>query len=108
MRLVPQPVLLRSYAMSDTPLRIQHDEPQSRFTADVDGHICVVNYQLRDDTMIVQHTGVPQAVGGRGVAAALTRYALDTARERGWRVVPLCSYTAAYIARHPTYQDLVA
>lgn len=94
--------------MSHTPLAIAHDEPQGRFQADVDGHRCVLDYQLRDNTMIIQHTGVPDAVGGRGIAAALTRHALDTARKRGWLVLPLCSYAAVYIARHPDYQDLVA
>lgn len=93
--------------MTDTPLSIKHDEPNGRFEARVDGHACVLDYRLRDGTMIIQHTDVPGAVGGRGIAAELTRYALDTARERGWRVLPLCSYAVTYIARHPDYQDLV-
>lgn len=94
--------------MSDVPLAIQHDELQGRFEARVDGHACVLNYQLRDHTMFIQHTAVPDAVGGRGIAADLTRHALETARVRGWRVLPLCSYAVAYIARHPDYQDLIA
>ncbi|MVW73635.1 GNAT family N-acetyltransferase [Bordetella sp. 15P40C-2] len=94
--------------MTDTTLSIEHDEPNGRFETRVDGHACVLDYQLRDSTMIIQHTGVPGAVGGRGIAAQLTRYALDTARARGWRVLPLCSYAVAYIARHSDYQDLVA
>ncbi len=94
--------------MSDTTLVIEHNEAQGRFGTRVDGHTCVLDYQLRDNTMIIQHTGVPSAVGGRGIAAALTRHALDTARQRGWRVLPLCSYAVAYIARHPDYKDLVA
>lgn len=94
--------------MPDNTLTIEHAETQSRFTATVDGHTCELNYQLRDNIMIIQHTGVPSAVGGRGIAAQLTRHALDTARARGWRVLPLCSYAVTYIARHPDYQDLVA
>ncbi|CAM3790893.1 hypothetical protein BOTU111922_05665 [Bordetella tumulicola] len=97
-----------THPMSDTPIAITHDEAQGRFQADVDGHLCVLDYQLRGNTMIIQHTGVPGAIGGRGIAAALTRHALDTARKRGWLVLPVCSYAAAYIARHPDYQDLVA
>lgn len=94
--------------MSDTILTVQQDEAANRFTANVDGCTCVVDYQFRDNTLAIVHTGVPQEVGGRGIAGELTRQVLDIARARGWRVIPQCSYTAAYIARHPSYQDLVA
>lgn len=93
--------------MSDKLLTIEHDESRGRFHTEVDGHLGVLDYQLSNGTMIIQHTGVPAAVAGRGIAAQLTRQALDTARQRGWRVLPLCSYAVAYIARHPDYQDLL-
>ena len=32
---------------------------------------------------------------------------LDLARLRGLKVVPRCPYAAAFIRRHPEYQDLV-
>jgi hypothetical protein len=34
--------------------------------------------------------------------------ALDLIRERGLKVVPVCPYAAAFIRRHPEYQDLLA
>jgi predicted GNAT family acetyltransferase len=34
--------------------------------------------------------------------------ALDDIRSRGLKVVPLCPFVAAYIRRHPEYEDLVA
>ena len=58
--------------------------------------------------MIITHTEVPSVLAGQGIAAALTQAALDTARARHWRVSPECSYAAAYIQRHPQYQDLLA
>lgn len=94
--------------MTDTPLTIQHDESLCRFMVNVDGYDCVIDYKLHDALLTILHTGVPAEVGGRGIAAVITKHVLDIARTRGWRVVPQCSYTAAYIARHPTYQDLVA
>jgi uncharacterized protein len=33
--------------------------------------------------------------------------ALDDIRSRGLQVVPLCPFVAAYIRRHPEYEDLV-
>jgi len=33
---------------------------------------------------------------------------MDIARERGLKVVPVCPYAAAFIQRHPEFQDLLA
>ncbi|MCX7223676.1 MAG: N-acetyltransferase, partial [Burkholderiales bacterium] len=52
--------------------------------------------------------GKKSKVGGQGLAAALTRVALEHAKQQGWRVVPRCSYAAVYIQRHPEYAGLVA
>ena len=32
---------------------------------------------------------------------------LDHARERNWKVRPICGYAVAFIERHPAYQDLL-
>ena len=87
---------------------IVHNPAQCRFEWTEGTSLCVLDYELDDGIMLVTHTGVPEAVGGRGIAADLSRTALDTARANGWRVKPLCSYVAAYIERHPEYQDLLA
>jgi len=87
---------------------IEHDAARHRFAVQVDGHDCELDYVLRDSTMVITHTGVPPAVGGRGIAAALTEAALATAREQGWKVSPVCSYAAAYMRRHPETRDLLA
>lgn len=87
---------------------IAHDAAASRFFLLREGHRCVLDYALTNGTMTITHTGVPEALGGRGLAAALTRVALEHAKQQGWRVVPRCSYAAAYIQRHPEYADLVA
>jgi uncharacterized protein len=55
---------------------------------------------------VITHTGVPHAWEGRGIAASLTQAAFEYARSRGLSVTPLCSYAAAYLRRHPEYDDL--
>lgn len=87
-------------------IQIHHEPQRHRFTANVEGHLCVLDYHLDDAVMTITHTGVPTAVGGKGIAAALTRFALDAARLNKWRVIPRCSYAAVYIERHPEYADL--
>jgi predicted GNAT family acetyltransferase len=89
-------------------LQIEHDRAAQRFTTVVDGHRAVVDYQLDDGVMAIMHTGVPGPIEGRGIAGALTRAALDTARAEGWRVVARCAYAAAYLRRHPGDADLLA
>ena len=87
---------------------VQQNEAAQRFQATVAGTLCVLEYRLHEGTLEIDHVGVPDAVSGRGIAAALTKAALDTARRAGWRVAPHCAYAAAWIKRHPEYADLIA
>ncbi|MBA3596054.1 MAG: N-acetyltransferase [Methylibium sp.] len=84
------------------------NETASRFEATVDGHVCIADYRLHGDVMVMPHTVVPSALQGRGIAAALVRVALEWARAEGLKVEPLCSYVALYMRRHPETQDLLA
>lgn len=86
---------------------IVHDPHASRFSVAVEGHRGELAYTLRDGVMVITHTEVPPAIGGRGIAAALTRAALDTARREGWKVLPACSYAAAFIRRHREFSSLL-
>lgn len=87
---------------------VRHDESLGRFEITEEGYLCVLDYRLRGQVADFVHTGVPPAVEGRGIAAELVRSGLETARARGWKVRPLCSYVAAYFRRHPEYEDLLA
>ncbi|GAB3793079.1 GNAT family N-acetyltransferase [Dyella agri] len=89
-------------------LDIRHDRAEHRFEVEVEGVRCVLEYLLAGGVMTITHTGVPSAVGGRGVAGELVRRALDTARAEGWKVQPACSYSAAWMKRHPEYAELRA
>lgn len=89
-------------------VNISHDRHAHRFETRVDGALCELDYTLDDAVMTITHTGVPAEVGGRGIAAALVQAAMDEARTQGWKVVPACSYAAAWMQRHPEYADLRA
>lgn len=87
---------------------ISHDAAERRLSTTVDGIDAELRYSQHDGRMVIEHTGVPEAIGGRGIAAALVRAAFELARAEAWRVVPACSYSAAYVERHPEYADLLA
>jgi predicted GNAT family acetyltransferase len=87
---------------------VRHFPERRRFETTVDGHDCEIDYRLAYGVMTITHTGVPPAVEGRGIAAEMTRFALETARTNGWKVVPACSYAAAFLRRNPEFEDLLA
>jgi uncharacterized protein len=94
--------------MSEAKVQVTRNEAQSRFETTVDGETAVAEYRERDGVMQLTHTVVPQALEGRGIAAALIGQALDHARGHGLKVEALCSYAASYMQRHPETQDLKA
>jgi uncharacterized protein len=79
---------------------VKHDAAARRFTTTVDGQLAVLDYALSGGIMTITHTGVPDAIGGRGIAAELMHAALSAARTAHWKVVPVCSYAAAYMNKH--------
>ena len=90
-----------------TDFAIVHDPDEQAFRLEVDGHSCELRYRLHGTVMTIRHTGVPDAVSGRGIAAALVQAAFALARDQGWTVIPVCSYTAAYVKRHPELDHLI-
>jgi predicted GNAT family acetyltransferase len=84
---------------------VKHDEKTRQFTTELDGHGAHLDYTLAGNVMTITHTRVPQAIGGRGVAAELMRAALRAARTAGWDVNPACSYAADYMRRHAQDAD---
>ncbi len=85
------------------------DAPQrERYEASIDGVLAgILEYKLRRDRIALIHTEVLPAFEGRGLAAAIVRYALDDARRRGRKVIATCPYVQSYLARHPDDLDIV-
>ena len=87
---------------------VTHNEPAHRFEATVDGLRSMLAYRLFPDRIVLHHTEVPPPIQGHGMAAKLTRAALDFARAHHLRVVPLCPYVSSFLRKHREYQDLVS
>lgn len=87
---------------------VNHNEEERRFELSIEGLHAVLTYRLSPDRIVLLHTEVPEPLQGRGLAAKLTRSALDFAREKRLRVVPLCPYASSFLRRHAEYQDLVS
>ena len=90
------------------PPEITDASERARYEGHIDGVLAgMLDYKVRRDRIALIHTEVLPAYEGRGVAAAIVRFALDDARERGLRVIATCPYVQSYLARHPDDLDIV-
>ena len=89
--------------------RIVEDNPgDRRFELRVDGELVGWSeYQSAGDSVIVAHTEIDERREGEGLGSVLVRATLDHIRASGKTVIPTCTFTAAYIRRHPEYVELV-
>ena len=87
---------------------IAHDPASQRFTTEADGHTGYLEYERAGDVLVITHTIVPPAIGGRGIAGDLVRAALEHAKAEGLRVDPRCSYADAWMRKHREYEALRA
>lgn len=88
--------------------QITDNTGRGRFEMPIEGHIAFVTYRRSPPTIALLHAEVPQELEGRGIGSKLAKATLDHVRAEGLKVVPRCSFIAAYIQRHPEYQDLLA
>lgn len=80
---------------------------ERRFELIEEGELAFADYRVVDDILILPHVETDPALRGRGAAGRLMAGILEVARERGWKVRPVCGYAAAYIQRHAEHHDLM-
>lgn len=80
--------------------KITHNPSTKRFETVVDGITAYVEYQEYPGGLDLVHTIVPKPIGGKGIAAALVKHALDYAQSNSLKIIPTCSYIRIYVDRH--------
>ena len=90
-----------NHEVIDNPAKSRFELQQGQATA-------IAAYERQGDLIVFTHTAVPDALHGQGVGGRLIEGALASVRLEGLRVVPRCSFVAAYLKSHPADQDLLA
>jgi predicted GNAT family acetyltransferase len=79
---------------------VLHDQAGHQFEVTIDDHRAYLAYMdLGKQTLDIYRTFVPNALRGRGIAAALTAHALEYAQSSGYTVIASCSYVERYMER---------
>jgi predicted GNAT family acetyltransferase len=86
---------------------VKDNPAENRFELHVGGHIAATYYKKTPGVITFVHTEVPEALGGQGIGSRLIRGALEAVRNEGLRVVPQCPFVAAYMKKHPEFNDLL-
>ena len=83
------------------PTAVVDNEAEHRLELEIDGHLAELEYHRSGTRFVIVHTGVPDALEGRGIGGRLVTAAIDLAVEHGWTVVPLCPFARSWLERHP-------
>lgn len=86
-----------------------HDNTAAQqYELDIDGQTVFARYQKSGDVLTILWVESPPALRGTGAAGRIMKLLGAEARAKGWSIVPVCGYAAAWLRRSPEYRDLVA
>lgn len=94
--------------MSHQDAKVRHDKDQQRYVLEINGQpLGFAQYQEEGERQIFIHTEIDDSLAGQGMGSTLARESLDDARRRGKRIVPVCEFIAAYVKKHPDWNDIL-
>jgi len=88
-------------------LEVTHNKAENRFEVWIEGSLSKLDYIQDGKNFVITHVGVYPDLRGQGVAGRIVQVSLEYAKEKSLRVIPMCSYAAAYMRRHPEYAQLM-
>lgn len=86
---------------------VQRVQEKNRYEIRIDGQLAgFAAYRDKGDQRIFYHTEIDEAFAGRGLSTNLVTRALTESRESGKRIVPVCTFVAAYLKKHDGFADI--
>lgn len=91
-----------------TNVTFRHEPERRHYVICVDDEPAgFVAYREEPGLLIATHAEIDDAYGGQGLGSRLAVHVLESARDAGLGVVPLCPFVREYVARHPEWLALV-
>ncbi len=96
--------------MTEMVIRHENNKTSGRYVIDLGGgKIAEMTYQRVNLCKIaIDHTRVPPEFRGQGIADKLMHHAIEQARRKKDKIVPVCSYVQVQFKRHKEWADLLA
>lgn len=94
---------------AEPEIRYEDHGTKARFVIDLpEGEAELVLSLATPSLVIAEHSEVPKALEGRGLASKMVARLVTDAEAKGFRIVPLCPYVRAQFRRHPEWAPLFA
>ena len=91
-------------------MEVKHQETENKgsFYLEVDGEQkAEMTYsKAGTERIIIDHTEVDESLRGQGAGYKLAEYAVNFAREKGIKILPLCPFMKATLQKKPEWRDV--
>ncbi len=95
--------------MNNMSIEIKHNIEDNKFYTVVNGSEAYLRYLIVDNNVMnMFKTYVPDELRSQGIAGVIVLKGLKFAEEKGFKIIPTCSYVATYIKRHKEFEHLLA
>lgn len=91
-------------------IKLEESETKGRYVYQEDGkpEAEMTFSKAGEHLLIIDHTGVPIDYKGEGVGRHLVTRAVEDARNKGKKILPLCPFAAAEFRKHPDWVDVLS
>ncbi len=87
---------------------VKDNQAEGRYELEEAGQVAFARYHRMGDILYIDHVQAPAALQGTGTAGRLMQGMMEHIHSEGCKVVPVCSYAAAWLARHAEFDECIA
>jgi len=90
-------------------VNVEFNEKNGNFNITTEGRkIALMTFVFAgSDKIIIDHTEVSPAFNGKGLGKKLVEKAVEVARQKNWKIVPLCPFAKKVFDKTPEFKDVL-
>jgi predicted GNAT family acetyltransferase len=90
-------------------VNIEFNEKNGNFNITSEGRkVALMTFVFAgSDKIIIDHTEVSPVFNGKGLGKKLVEKAVEVAREKNWKIIPLCPFAKKTFDRNPQFNDVL-